>query len=126
SDLYSLGCTLFYMLAGQPPFPDGTALQKLLRHNTDEPPDLRQFRPELSPRVTAIVSKLLAKKPSQRQQTASELIADILHVGEQLGLTQLPEMGGPVVITAPQANHWVAKAWQTAAAFALLMASIVV
>src|SRR4029078_7290830 len=102
SDLYSLGCTLFYMLAGQPPFPDGTALQKLLRHNTDDPPDLRQFRAELSPRVTAIVSKLLAKKPSQRQQSAAELIADILHVGEQLGLTQLTEFGGTLVVPASQ------------------------
>src|SRR5688500_19575313 len=63
SDLYSLGCTLYFMLAGQPPFPDGTALQKLLRHNADEPPDVRLFRPELPPRVTALLSRMLAKRP---------------------------------------------------------------
>ena len=47
SDIYSLGCTFFFMLAGQPPFPEGTVLQKLLQHQGDQPPDIRQFRPEL-------------------------------------------------------------------------------
>ncbi len=42
SDIYSLGCTLFYMLAGRPPFADGTVLQKLLQHQGDEPPDIRR------------------------------------------------------------------------------------
>src|SRR5213078_1395525 len=60
SDLYSLGCTLFYMLAGQPPFPDGTALQKLLRHNSDEPPDVRSLRPDLHSKVTALLLKMLS------------------------------------------------------------------
>ncbi len=126
SDLYSLGCTLFYMLTGQPPFPEGTALQKLLRHNTDEPPDLRQFRPELSPRVTAIVEKLLAKKPSHRHQTPTELIADIRHVGQQLGLTRLTDYGGTVTVIAPPSNQWMASALQIAAAFGLLVISIAV
>ncbi len=126
SDLYSLGCTLFYMLTGQPPFPEGTALQKLLRHNTDEPPDLRQFRPELSPRVTAIVEKLLAKKPSHRHQTPTELIADIRHVGHQLGLTRLTEHGGTVTVIASPSNQWMASALQIAAAFGLLVISIAV
>ena len=40
SDIYSLGCTLFYLLTGQPPFPEGTALQKLLRHNDEDRPEI--------------------------------------------------------------------------------------
>jgi serine/threonine protein kinase len=126
SDLYSLGCTLFYMLTGQPPFPEGTALQKLLRHNTDEPPDLRQFRPELSPRITAIVEKLLAKKPSQRHQSPDELIADIRLVGHQFGLTRLADYGGTVTVIAPPSNQWIASTLQIAAAFGLLVISIIV
>ena len=43
SDLYSLGCTLYFMLSGRPPFPEGTVLQKLLQHQADEPPDPRHL-----------------------------------------------------------------------------------
>ncbi len=45
SDLYSLGCTLFHMLSGRPPFPDGTVLQKLLQHQEEPPPDIRKLNP---------------------------------------------------------------------------------
>ena len=66
SDIYSLGCTFFFMLAGQPPFLGGTMLQKLLQHQGDQPPDVRQFRPELPEDVNRILRKMLAKDPRHR------------------------------------------------------------
>ncbi len=83
SDIYSLGCTLYFMLTGQPPFPDGTMLQKLLSHSSESPPDPRQFRNDIPPRMTELLARMLAKDPDHRQQTASELLGDILLLAEE-------------------------------------------
>jgi serine/threonine protein kinase len=73
SDLYSLGCTLYFALAGKPPFPGATALEKLLGHQMDEPTPLERRRPEVPARLAAIVRRLLDKDPARRFQTAGEL-----------------------------------------------------
>ncbi|MBN2021251.1 MAG: serine/threonine protein kinase [Pirellulales bacterium] len=99
SDIYSLGCTFFYMLVGQPPFPEGTVLQKLLQHQGDEPPDVRRLRPELPVEVIPILQKMLAKNPADRFQTPGELVERLQNLASQLGLRQV----GPAryVWTAP-------------------------
>jgi len=74
TDLYSLGCTLYFLLSGQVPFPGGTSIEKLIRHNTEEPTPLEKRRPDVPPPVAAVVRKLMAKKPDDRLQTAAELV----------------------------------------------------
>jgi serine/threonine-protein kinase len=86
SDLYSLGCSFYFMLTGRPPFPEGTVLQKLLQHQGDDPPDPRNFRPDLPAEVTTILARLLAKNPTRRYQQPSELIAELSIVGERAGI----------------------------------------
>ncbi|HND54186.1 MAG TPA: protein kinase, partial [Pirellulaceae bacterium] len=93
SDLYSLGCTLYFMLAGRPPFPEGTVLQKLLSHSSDPPPDVRTFRPELPEEVSGILGKLLAKQPAQRFQEPSELIGALLLLADRAGLDRVSKSG---------------------------------
>jgi eukaryotic-like serine/threonine-protein kinase len=73
SDLYSLGCTFYYLLTGQVPFPGGTALEKLIRHSAEEPAPLADCRPDVPVAVAAIVRRLLCKAPTERYQTPREL-----------------------------------------------------
>ena len=87
SDIYSLGCTLFFMLSGRPPFPEGTVLQKLLQHQGEEPPDVRATRPELPSEVSRVLRKMMAKDPRRRYQTPSQLIRELVALAKQIGLS---------------------------------------
>jgi serine/threonine-protein kinase len=73
ADLYSLGCTFYYLLTGQAPFPGDVAMEKLIKHWMEEPQPIEELRPETPPAVTAIVRKLMAKQPENRFQTPAEL-----------------------------------------------------
>ena len=98
SDLYSLGCTFYYMLTGAPPFPEGTVLQKLLSHSSDTPPDPRLYRDDIDDSVARILDRLLAKSPDDRYQSPAELIGELLVAAERLGL---PAAGRGTVWAAP-------------------------
>lgn len=87
SDIYSLGCTLYYMLTGRPPFPEGTMLQKLLSHTSELPTDPGEFRDDVPPALTELLARMLAKKPEHRHQDASELLGDILFFAEEEKIT---------------------------------------
>ena len=99
SDLYSLGCTIFFMLAGRPPFADGTMVQKLLQHQQQPPPSLDDIRPDVPTRFAEIVSRLMAKDPLDRYQRPAVLVADLAAFAEEEGLhiVAARSVGAPVV-----------------------------
>ncbi len=70
ADLYSLGCTLYFALSGQPPFPGGTGREKMRRHRQEEPRPLRELAPDVPVGFARLIERLMAKDPAQRPPSA--------------------------------------------------------
>jgi serine/threonine protein kinase len=75
SDVYSLGVTLFFLLAGHPPFQADSSIAMALMHIHETPPSLSSLRTDISPEIDRVVGKALAKVPDKRFQSAGELSA---------------------------------------------------
>src|SRR5262249_44700904 len=100
SDIYSLGCTLYHMLTGQPPVPEGTAAKKLHHHQHVPPIDPRQLNPEIPDEVAAILMRMMAKVPRDRYQQPVQLIQHLHQVAHQVGSgAELPQ--GVMFLDAP-------------------------
>jgi serine/threonine protein kinase len=69
TDIYSLGATLYTLLTGRPPY-EGTTGQKLASHQLAAAPDVRAVRPDVPAELAAVIVRMMAKKPSERYQTA--------------------------------------------------------
>jgi serine/threonine-protein kinase len=100
-DQYSLGCTLYYCLTGQFPFPEGSAVEKMMAHQAREPEPIRQFAPDCPDGLAAVISKLMAKAPEGRFRSADEIVEALEgYVGD------LAQPVAPVVATsAPVGAH---------------------
>ena len=77
ADVYGLGCTLYYLLTGRPPFEGNRAMQILLDHREKPIPSVRAVRPECPPALDAYFHRLLAKRPEDRPASMREVIADL-------------------------------------------------
>jgi serine/threonine protein kinase len=73
ADIYSLGCSLYFLLTGHPPFPDGTLPQRLMMHQKQPPPSIFKDRPDAPQELVDICLKMMAKKPDQRYQSMADV-----------------------------------------------------
>jgi serine/threonine protein kinase len=75
SDIYSLGCTLYFLLTGGPPFPEGSISERLLKHQTAKPESIFKTRPDAPPSLVDICETMMSKKPDDRFQSAGDVAA---------------------------------------------------
>lgn len=77
ADIYSLGCTLFYLLTGKPPFARTNALAVFAAHMHEPPPSLCKLRPDAPPALDSLIQRMMSKLPNQRPQSPAEVAAGL-------------------------------------------------
>jgi len=97
SDIYSLGCTAYHMLAGKAPFAEGGLGERLVKHLETPPTDVREHNGLVSAEFWFVLAKMLAKKPEDRYTTPAELLNDLKRIpaeasteGERTTVLDLP------------------------------------
>jgi eukaryotic-like serine/threonine-protein kinase len=73
ADLYALGCSLYFALTGQPPYPGGTSLEKMKRHRNEYAAPVSDLNPTVPAEFARIVAKLMEKRPARRYQSADQV-----------------------------------------------------
>jgi anti-sigma factor RsiW len=111
ADIYSLGCTLYFLLTGNVPFPAATVLAKLLAHDEQTPRPLAEVRAGMPPGLVHVFERMTAKDPAQRYQTPAEVARALEPFTTAEGGTVLPPE--PAAARQPPPRRWL---WRTLAA----------
>ena len=95
ADIYALGATMYYLLSGQPPYPDGSAALKIARKQVADPPWISRIRPEVPEGLATVVHRMMARNPADRYPTPSL-------AAQALGAFATPDSGFPTNLLSGQ------------------------
>jgi serine/threonine protein kinase len=100
ADIYSLGCTLYFLLTSQAISPDGSIVQKLMWHQTAPRPSLCDVCPDATPRLNVIFQRMVAIKPADRYSKMRDVVEDLERVLPELrlGEGELPLIGDDLAL----------------------------
>jgi serine/threonine protein kinase len=103
ADIYALGCTLYCLLTGRPPFA-GDLLEVILGHSQTVPPPVESLRPDVPPELASFVARLLAKKPEDRPQTPREVAEALAPFAKSGARSKVPAT--LPMTTVPRRRRW--------------------
>jgi WD40 repeat protein len=129
ADIYSLGCTLYALLTGRPPFVEDTMVKLVLAHIEKEPPPLDELRPEVPAGLSAVVAKMLAKDPARRYQRPVEVAQALAPFARARAKPASGEKGRAVAEPAPAPRRkrpWVLGAAACAALIVVALAGVLI
>ena len=110
SDIYSLGCTLFYLLTRRPVYGGETIVKRILAHRDEPIPSVMEIRPDCPETLDAAIQRMLAKRPEDRPQSMAEIIVELEGCLEKPDAA--PPLAGPV---ARRFRLGAATGWRTGA-----------
>ncbi|QDT57326.1 Serine/threonine-protein kinase PknB [Caulifigura coniformis] len=100
ADIYSLGCTLYFLLAGRPPFHEGSLAQRLLAHQNATPAGIETLRSDVPPALCSLLRRMMAKSPKERIGTAGEIADALDRMLDSEGRVRKPEAPRAVAAAA--------------------------
>ncbi|WP_232056276.1 serine/threonine protein kinase [Tuwongella immobilis] len=124
-DQYSLGCTLYYCVTGRFPFPEGSAVEKMMSHQSRTPDPVAELAPGLPAAMVTIIERLMQKSPEHRYSGADEIVdslqplvgAAAATAGRRSGTIQRPQPGSAVMSPPPRPNPPAAPATPTGSSY---------